>query len=92
MKTSKQLERHFKGIANHRRIDILNLIAKNKDLTLLEISESLKCNNKTICEHTRRLVQAGLVNKKYRGREVWHFLSPYGEEILKFIEKFSNTK
>lgn len=92
MKTSKQLERHFKGIANHRRIDILNLIAKNKDLTLLEISESLKCNNKTICEHTRRLVQAGLVNKKYRGREVCHCLSLYGEEIMKFVKNFSNIK
>jgi len=28
-KSAKQLERHFKGIANHRRIEILFLIAEN---------------------------------------------------------------
>lgn len=90
MKTSKQLERHFKGIANHRRIDILLLIKMNDSITLESIAESMKCNIKTISEHTRRLVQAGLVNKKYHGREVQHSLSPYGLEMVKIIQSFSN--
>lgn len=88
MKTAKQLERYFKGVANHRRIEILRLIAKNKAISLEGISELLNRNIKTISEHTRRLVQAGLVNKKYQGRLVTHFLSPYGKEFLKFIETF----
>lgn len=88
MKTAKQLERYFKGVANHRRIEILRLIAKNKAISLEGISEFLNRNIKTISEHTRRLVQAGLVNKKYQGRLVTHFLSPYGKEFLKFIETF----
>ena len=29
MKTAKQLERHFKGMANHKRIEILLLVAEN---------------------------------------------------------------
>ena len=88
IKTAKQMERHFKGVANHRRIAILLLVSKNPNITLENISESLDCNIKTISEHTRRLVQAGLVNKKYRGRMVEHKISPYGKFFCNFINKF----
>ena len=57
-------------------------------MTLNEITEALGCNIKTISEHTRRLVQAGLLNKKYRGREVEHSLSPYGQRFASFARKF----
>ena len=87
-KTAKQFERHFKGVANHRRIAILLLVSKNSGITLEEIFESLECNIKTISEHTRRLVQAGLLNKEYRGREVEHRISPYGKIFCDFINKF----
>ena len=87
-KTAKQLERHFKGIANHRRIEILLLIAKNEMIPLEGIAKNLNCNIKTVSEHTRRLVQAGLVNKKYQGRLVAHSLSPYGKKFVQFIEIF----
>jgi len=87
-KTSKQLERHFKGIANHRRIDILFLVKRSENITVDGIAQTLHCNFKTISEHTRRLVHAGLLNKKYMGREVVHTLSPYGRIILDFIETF----
>lgn len=88
MKTAKQLERYFKGVANHRRIEILELIGKNDGITLEQIAENLNCNIKTISEHTRRLVQAGLVNKKYQGRFIAHFLSPYGKKFLEFTKTF----
>ncbi len=88
MKTAKQLERHLKGLANHRRIDILRAVSKSEGITLEQIAEQLDCNFKTISEHTRRLVQAGLVQKKYRGRNVEHSLSPYGARMVKFIDAF----
>jgi DNA-binding MarR family transcriptional regulator len=88
MKTAKQLERYFKGVANHRRLEILLLVAKNDGITLEEIAGTLKCNIKTTSEHTRRLVQAGLLNKKYRGRAVAHSLSPYGKKFNRFIKSF----
>lgn len=87
-KTPKQLERYFKGVSNHRRIQILDLINKNPGITLDGISSTLKCNLKTISGHTQRLVQSGLVNKKYRGNEVTHKLSPYGEKIYEFLSSF----
>lgn len=88
MKTAKQLERHLKGIANHRRIEILRVINKENGITLEDIADRLNANFKTISEHSRRLVQAGLVTKSYRGRSVAHSLSPYGRRILKFIDAF----
>ncbi len=88
MKTTKQLERYFKGAANHWRLGILLLIAENDGLTLEKIVEILDCNVKTVSEHTRRLVQAGLLNKKYQGRQVAHSLSPYGKKFVKFTKTF----
>lgn len=88
MKKTKQLERYFKGAANHRRLDILLLVDKSDGMTLNEITGVLGCNLKTISEHTRRLVQAGLLNKKYQGRKVEHSLSPYGQRFVSFSRKF----
>lgn len=90
IKTAKQMERHLKGMANHYRIEILLLIATCRAITLEDIVEALEANEKTIGEHTRRLYQAGLVNKKYRGRYVEHTLSPYGRTFVKFLKSFQN--
>ncbi len=48
MKTAKQLERYFKGTANHRRLEILFLVGKNSGMTLGQIAENLDKNIKTI--------------------------------------------
>jgi predicted transcriptional regulator len=92
IKTPKQLERHFKGVANHWRIEILQLIAEHRNITVEEIAEELNCNFKTASGHIHRLVQSGLVNKKYHGLFVCHTLSPYGEKFYKFIKLFSYSR
>lgn len=91
MKTTKQMERHLKGIANHYRIGILLLIADHRGITLESIVEALDANAKTIGEHTRRLHQAGLINKRYRGKFVEHTLSPYGKMFVRFLKAFQQT-
>ena len=88
MKTPKQLERYFKGAANHRRIAILVAVEKNKGIAVAELADTLGANLKTISQHTRSLVHAGLLNKKYRGRQVIHYLSPYGKSFLRFMKTF----
>lgn len=86
------MERHLKGIANHYRIEILFTISNGKGITLEEIVEALDANEKTIGEHTRRLFQAGLIDKKYRGKFVEHKLSPYGKTFVRFLESFRCTQ
>jgi len=88
MKTSKQLERYFKGAANHWRIEILLLVEKNKGITVEDIANTLHGNFKTISQHTHQLVRGGLLNKEYRGRQVIHSLSPYGELFSRFMKRF----
>ena len=87
-KTAKQMERHLKGMANHYRIEVLLIIDKNKGITLNDIIEDTGANRKTIGEHTRRLYQAGLINKKYKGHFVEHELSPYGKMFVRFLKTF----
>ncbi len=89
MKTSKQLERHLKGLANHTRLDILFLVFKDPELNVENITDTLGKNFKTISEHTRRLVQAGLLDKRYKGRSVIHSLSPYGKKFVNFLKNFN---
>jgi len=88
IKTAKQMERHLKGMANHYRIEILLLVAERDGITLEDIVETLSANEKTLGEHTRRLFQAGLINKRYRGKFVEHTLSPYGKTFVRFLKSF----
>jgi DNA-binding transcriptional ArsR family regulator len=88
IKTAKQMERHLKGIANHYRIEILLLIAEKQGIILDDIISTIGGNEKTIGEHTRRLYQAGLINKKYRGKFVEHTISPYGKIFVDFLHLF----
>ena len=85
------MERHLKGMANHYRIEILLLIAEHGNITLQFIVDALEANEKTLGEHTRRLYNAGLVNKNYRGKFVEHSLSPYGKTFVKFLKSFQTT-
>jgi predicted transcriptional regulator len=64
------------------------LVSKNEGITLDAITDGLEGNVKTMSEHTRRLVQAGLLEKKYKGRQVTHSLSPYGKVFARFIKTF----
>ena len=92
VKTPKQMERHLKGVSNHYRIAVLLLISERQGITLDNIIKELAANQKTISEHTRRLVVAGLVNKKYRGKYVEHSLSPYGRTFVQFLRSFQRTQ
>ena len=88
MKTPKQLQRYFKGAANHWRIAILVTVEQKRGITVDELAKEVAGNFKTISQHTRSLVQAGLLDKKYRGRQVEHSLSPYGRMFIKFMRTF----
>lgn len=82
------MERHLKGMANHHRINILLTIAGREGITLEDIIDTLKGNEKTIGEHVRKLAVAGLVNKRYNGKFVEHSLSPYGKIFANFLKAF----
>jgi len=69
----------------------LLLVSENPDISVEGITEHLNKNFKTVSEHTRRLVQAGLINKNYRGKHVLHSLSPYGKKFIAFLKTFQHS-
>lgn len=75
----------MKGAANHRRLQILDLLRKKPELSVDEIADALKINFKTASEHIRRLAIAGLVMKRNEGNFVRHKLTLRGQTILKFL-------
>ena len=85
MKDKKELEKIVRGFSNHRRIEILNLLDNSPGLFVVQISERLKVNLKTIAAHTIRLHGTGSVRKDVRGNRVCHTLTPRGKSILNFL-------
>ena len=79
------LERLVRGFSNHRRIQILALLRKKPELSVIEIAEELKINMKTASEHVRRLAIAGLVLKRSAGNAVRHKVTDRVISVLKFL-------
>jgi DNA-binding transcriptional ArsR family regulator len=75
----------LKGAGNHRRLQILLLLSQTPHLCLEQIHQRTGSSLPTIAEHVQRLTLAGLVRKRYRGREVEHDLVPLGKKILTLL-------
>lgn len=82
---TRSLERIVKGFANHRRIEIIDLLGREPELSVDEVATKLKINTKTASEHIRRLAIAGLVLKRSDGSFVRHKLTTRAQNILKFL-------
>ena len=85
MRKSRQLERLVRGFSNHRRIEILELLAKSPELSVVEVSDTLKINYKTGADHIRRLAISGLIIKRNDNNSVRHTLTNEGKSVLKFL-------
>ncbi len=86
MHTNTELETIVKGFANHRRLDILDLLEGESELSLQEISQRLDINFKTASEHLRRLMLAGLIVKTNDANFVLHTITPRGRKVLEFLK------
>lgn len=83
----RKLERIIKGFANHRRLEILELLKKEPELSVGEIAEKLDIGYMNTSDHIRKLAIAGLVMKRSDGRSVRHKLTPRAGDILTFCKK-----
>ncbi len=81
----RELERMVRGFANHRRIQILEILQKKPELSVDEIATFLDISYKTVADHVRRLAIAGLVLKRNQDVSVRHRLTDRAQSILKFL-------
>ena len=84
-----EIQKITKGIANHTRIQVVNVLQQQPGLTLDQITELLNGNFKTISGHIKRLSEAGLVWKKYNGNFVQHTLTEEGKKCAQFLKSFN---
>ncbi len=83
----RKLERIIKGFANHRRIQILELLRRDPELSVEEVSERLNIGYQNASDHMRKLAVAGLVLKRNVGSAVRHKLTSRAESILVFCKR-----
>lgn len=88
----RNLERIVKGFANHRRIEIMDLLKREPELCVDDISERLDIGYENASDHLRKMAIAGLVAKRYEGTTVRHKLTPRAESILVFCKKLEYKK
>jgi predicted transcriptional regulator len=84
----KKIEKIVKSFANHRRIQILELLEKDGVISVEGISNKLNVGFFTISDHIRKLSDGGLVEKKYKGRFVMNGITKKGKYILSFCKMF----
>ena len=82
----RKIERIVKGFANHRRIQIMELLRREPELSVDQISERLSVGYENASDHLRKLAIAGLVLKRSEGNTVRHKLTERGESILVFCK------
>ncbi len=83
----RKIERVVKGFANHRRVQIMDLLKKEPELSVENISEKLNIGYENASDHIRKLAIVGLVMKRNQGRRVLHKLTPRAVDILIFCKK-----
>ncbi len=82
----RKIERVIKGAANHRRLQILDLMRRNPELSVAEVSERLRIGYINASDHIRKLAIAGLILKRSDGNSVRHKITARGESILEFCK------
>ena len=83
----RKVERVVKGFANHDRIKILELLEREPELSVIDISAKLKIGYENTSDHVRKMSISGLIMKKSDGPNVRHRLTPRALSILAFCKK-----
>ena len=83
----RKIERLIKGVANHNRLKILELLQKEPELSVSDISERLKIGYENASDHIRKMAIAGLLMKRNDGPNVRHKLTPRALSILVFCKR-----
>jgi DNA-binding transcriptional ArsR family regulator len=65
----------FAGLSTKARVGIVNLLLEKGQMPVMAIAKHFKLKQPTITHHLQYLKQAGIVDSKKRGRQVFYFIS-----------------
>ena len=80
----KQLQRIFKGLANKRRLAIIQLLAQNKELPVAEIARRIHLSFTSTSKHLLILHQLDIVEKRQESLSVYYRL---GDELPNAVKR-----
>jgi DNA-binding MarR family transcriptional regulator len=84
-------ERIFKGLANHRRLQILRILQNRGPVSLDKVAEICGIQAPTACEHARKLRLAGLVFRRRLRRCIHLELTGRGELALQWAPRLESA-
>jgi DNA-binding transcriptional ArsR family regulator len=85
----KDLEIILKGVANKRRLIILDFLNKTGEKDTGSIADYLKTDYKIVVPHLEKLVKANLVVRRREGLIVHYQISDLGKKILNLLKHFT---
>ena len=92
MTNYRKIERVVKGFANHRRIQIMELLHEEPEMSVDDVAEKLRIGYENASDHIRKLAISGLVLKRSDGTSVRHKLTPRAESILIFFKRLEQQQ
>ena len=78
----KQLEKVFKGLANRRRLAIIKLLHKEKELPVAEIARRIKLSFTSTSKHLGFLRQLDILDRRQESLTVFYRLADEPPIIL----------
>ncbi|MEK9194563.1 MAG: metalloregulator ArsR/SmtB family transcription factor [Patescibacteria group bacterium] len=89
----KTLEKILKGLANRRRLAILKVLTKNKELPVTEIAEKIGLSFTSTSKHLRILHQLDVLDRRQESLVVYYRLSnPLPHTVSQLILTISNSR
>ena len=84
--TFTRLERFCHSFSSRKRIEILDLLSREDNLTLKEIMEKIHAEKQNASLHTFKLLNEGLIAKKKNKTTVEHSITKRGLYVLEFLQ------
>jgi DNA-binding transcriptional ArsR family regulator len=84
----KDLEIILKGLANKKRLMILDFLNRTGENDTGTIADYLNTDYKIVIPHLEKLLKAGLITKRREGLIVHYQISNLGKRILHLLKNF----
>lgn len=89
----KNLEKFFKALANRRRLAIIKVLSKNKELQVAVIAEKINLSFTSTSKHLRILHQLDILDRRQENLVVYYRLAnPLPSIIKQLIPIISNSR
>ena len=89
MTNLKNLERVFRGLANRRRLHIIQFLLRKKEASVSEIAEEIRLSFKSTSKHLLALRQLDILDNRQEQLRVFYrvsgSLSPLMRGVIKYI-------